>query len=130
MRAGESLVKFRSDEDSITLYAQALIGAKQYARAASVLDPVAAKPEAKGPTLYLSGFAQTQAKNYPKAVAALERAAQKTPNDVNIYRILGYDYEVSKQYAKALGAYEKGLQLAPGDPDFKESADRVRPFAK
>ena len=130
VRAGESLVKFRSDEDSISLYAQALIGAKQYARAASALEPVAAKPEAKGTTLYLSGFAQTQAKNYPKAITALERAAQKTPNDVNIYRILGYDYEVSKQYSKALGAYEKGLQLAPGDPDLKESADRVRPFAK
>src|SRR5437588_5841431 len=130
VRTGESLVKFRFDEDSIMLYAQALIGAKQYARAATVLEPVIAKPEVKGATLYLSGFAQTQAKNYPKAVAALERAAQKTPNDVNIYRILGYDYEVSKQYAKALGAYEKGLQLAPGDPDFKESAERVRPFAK
>ena len=44
--------------------------------------------------------------------------------------MLGYDYEVSKQYAKALAAYEKGLQLAPTDPDLKESADRVRPFAK
>ncbi|HEV8587991.1 MAG TPA: tetratricopeptide repeat protein, partial [Pyrinomonadaceae bacterium] len=61
---------------------------------------------------------------------ALERAAEKTPNDVNIYRMLGYDYEVSKQYAKALAAYEKGLQLMPGDADLKESADRVRPFAK
>ena len=130
IRAGESLVKFRPDEDSTALYAQALIGAKQYLRAATVLEPVAAKPEAKGTTLYLAGFAQTQAKNYPKAVAVLERAAQKTPTDVNIYRILGYDYEVSKQYAKALGAYEKGLQLVPGDADLKESADRVRPFAK
>ena len=49
---------------------------------------------------------------------------------MNIYRMLGYDYEVSKQYAKALTAYEKGLQLQPGDADLKESADRVRPFAK
>jgi hypothetical protein len=44
--------------------------------------------------------------------------------------MLGYDYEVSKQYAKALTAYEKGLQLLPGDTDLKDSADRVRPFAK
>jgi cytochrome c-type biogenesis protein CcmH/NrfG len=44
--------------------------------------------------------------------------------------MLGYDYEVSKQYAKALTAYEKGLQLLPSDADLKESADRVRPFAK
>ena len=129
-RAGESLVKFRSDEDSTMLYAQALIGSKQYARAAAVLDPIAAKSDAKGPTLYLIGFAHTQAKNYPKAIVALERAALKTPGDVNIYRILGYDYEVSKQYAKALGAYEKGLQLAPADVDLKDSAERVRPFAK
>ena len=84
----------------------------------------------KGSTLYLLGFVQTQAKNYPKAIAALERAAQKTPNDVNVFRILGYDYEVSKQYAKALDAYEKGLRLVPADSDLKESADRVRPFAR
>jgi tetratricopeptide (TPR) repeat protein len=130
VRAGESLVKLRPDETSTMLYAQALVGSKQYARAASVLESVAAKPEAKGATLYLLGFAQTQAKNYPKAIAALERAAQSTPNDVNIYRMLGYDYEISKLYAKALAAYERGLQLAPADPDLKESADRVRPFAK
>ncbi|HEY5837967.1 MAG TPA: tetratricopeptide repeat protein, partial [Pyrinomonadaceae bacterium] len=72
----------------------------------------------------------TQTKNYPKAILALERAAEKTPDDVNIYRMLGYDYEVSKQYGKALVAYERGLQLAPNDSDLKESAERVRPFAK
>ena len=130
VRAGESLVKLRPDENSTMLYAQALIGSKQYARAASVLEPITSKPDAKGATLYLLGFAQTQAKNYPKAITALERAAQKTPDDVNIYRMLGYDYEVLKQYAKALAAYEKGLQLAPTDAELKESAERVRPFAK
>jgi tetratricopeptide (TPR) repeat protein len=46
-----------------------------------------------------------------------------------VYRELGYAYEVTKQYAKALGAYEKGLSLAPADADFKESSERVRPFA-
>ena len=130
VRAGENLVRLRPDEASTVLYAQALIGSKQYVRAASVLEPVAAKPQAKGATLYLLGFAQTQAKNYVKGIAALERAAQSSPNDVNIYRMLGYDYEVSKQYAKALAAYEKGLQLVPADSDLKESAERVRPFAK
>jgi len=94
------------------------------------LEPFAAKPDAKGATLYLLGLSHTQAKNYPKAITALERAARVTPQDVNVYRMLGYDYEVSKQYAKVLAAYEKGLQLAPGDADLKESADRVRPFAK
>jgi cytochrome c-type biogenesis protein CcmH/NrfG len=49
---------------------------------------------------------------------------------VNIYRELGYAYEVSKQYSKALAAYQKGVQLAPDDADFKESVERVRPFAK
>ena len=130
VRAGEALTRLRPDENSVTLLAQALIRAQQYARAATVLEPIAAKPEAKGTTLYLLGLSHTQAKNYPKAISALERAAEKTPADVNIYRMLGYDYEVSKQYAKALSAYEKGLQLAPGDADLKESADRVRPFAK
>jgi len=130
IRAGETLNRLRPDETSATLLAQALIRAQQFVRAAAVLDPVAAKPDAKGPTLYLLGFAQTQAKNYPKAITALERAAQLTPQDVNIYRMLGYNYEVSKQYAKALSAYEKGLQIAPNDADLKESADRIRPFAK
>ena len=130
IRAGETLARLRPDESSAALLAQALIRAQQYARAATVLEPFAAKPEVKGTTLYLLGLSQTQVKNYPKAIAALERAAEKTPQDVNIYRMLGYDYEVSKQYAKALTAYEKGLQLQPGDSDLKESADRVRPFAK
>jgi tetratricopeptide (TPR) repeat protein len=130
IRAGETLSRLRPDETSAALLAQALIRAQQYARAATVLEPFATKPEVKGTTLYLLGLSQTQAKNYPKAILALERAAEKTPEDVNIYRMLGYDYEVSKQYAKALTAYEKGLQLQPADADLKESADRVRPFAK
>jgi tetratricopeptide (TPR) repeat protein len=49
---------------------------------------------------------------------------------VNVYRELGYAYEVTKQYAKALAAYQKGATLAPSDPDFKESIERVKPFAK
>ena len=71
-----------------------------------------------------------QAQNFPKAIAALEQAAAKTPDNAEVYRLLGFSYESSKQYAKALAAYEKGLQLAPADAYFKESADRVRPFAK
>jgi tetratricopeptide (TPR) repeat protein len=130
VRAGETLARLRPDENSNALLAQALIRAQQFARAATVLEPFAAKADAKGSTLYLLGLSHTQAKNYPKAITALERAAKVTPQDVNIYRMLGYDYEVSKQYAKALGAYEKGLQLAPDDADLKESAERVRPFAK
>jgi tetratricopeptide (TPR) repeat protein len=130
VRAGETLARLRPDENSNALLAQALIRAQQYARAATVLEPFAAKPDVKGTTLYLLGLSHTQAKNYPKAISALERAAKLTPADVNIYRMLGYDYEVSKQYAKALVAYEKGLQLAPADAELKESAERVRPFAK
>lgn len=130
VRAGENLARLRPEEGSAALLAQALIRAQQFARAATVLEPFATKSDVKGTTLYLLGLSHTQAKNYPKAIVALERAAEKTPQDVNIYRMLGYDYEVSKQYAKALTAYEKGLQLLPSDADLKESADRVRPFAK
>jgi tetratricopeptide (TPR) repeat protein len=130
VRAGETLLRLRPDENSAALLAQALIRAQQFARAATVLEPYAAKTDTKGTTLYLLGLSHTQAKNYVKAISALEKAAEKTPQDINIYRMLGYDYEVSKQYAKALGAYEKGLQLAPDDADLKESAERVRPFAK
>lgn len=130
IRSGETLARLRPDENSAALLAQALIRAQQFARAATVLEPYLAKPETKGATLYLLGWSHTQAKNYPKAITALEQAAVKSPDDVNIFRVLGYDYEVSKQYAKALRAYERGLKLVPEDPDLKESAERVRPFAK
>jgi tetratricopeptide (TPR) repeat protein len=130
VRAGESLTRVRTDAEAATLFAQALIGAKQFPRAATVLERVTVGDDAKGVTLYLLGVAHSRARNFPKAIAALERAAVKTPDDVNIYRELGYAYEVSKQYGKALEAYEKGAALAPGDTDFKESAERVRPAAQ
>jgi tetratricopeptide (TPR) repeat protein len=129
VRAGEGLIKVRTDADAVTLFGQALIGSQQYARAASALERAAAAGDAKGVTFYLLGIAHSRAKNFPKAIAALESAAAKTPGDVNVYRELGYAYEVSKQYAKALDAYQKGSNLAPADADFKESIERVRPFA-
>jgi tetratricopeptide (TPR) repeat protein len=130
VRAGEGLTRVRTDAQANTLFAQALIGAKQFARAATVLERFVTAQDASPSALYLYGIAQSRAKNFPKAINALERAATKTPDDANLYRELGYAYEVSKQYAKALAAYEKGLQLAPNDADFKESAERVRPYAK
>jgi tetratricopeptide (TPR) repeat protein len=120
----------RSDEEAAGLYARALIGAKQYARAAVALERPAASDNASGLTLYLLGLAYSRANNFPKAIAALERALAKSPADVNSYRELGYDYEKTKQYAKAFGIYQKALDVAPNDADFKESLERVRPFAK
>jgi tetratricopeptide (TPR) repeat protein len=130
VRAGEGLTRVRTDADAAMLYGQALIGAKQYTRAAVALERAAAGEQAKGPAIYLLGVAYSRAENYPKAIAALERAAARTPDDVNIYRELGYAYEVSKLYAKALAAYQKGAELAPADTNFKESIERVQPFAK
>src|SRR5689334_2160421 len=130
VRAGEGLIKLRTDAEAVTLFGQALIGSKQYARAASALERATAAPDASGVTFYLLGVAHSRATNFPKAIAALETAAKKTPDDVNVYRELGYAYEVTKQYAKALAAYEKGLALAPNDPDLKEAVERVKPFAK
>jgi len=130
VRAGEGLIKIKTDAEAVTLFGQALIGAEQYARAAAALERATLAPDAKGVTFYLLGIAQSRAKNFPKAIAALQTASQKSPDDINVYRELGYAYEVTKQYAKALGAYQKGLTLAPGDSDFKEAAERVRPFAK
>lgn len=129
VRAGEGLIKVRTDSEAVTLFGQALIGSGQYARAATALERAAADTGAPGVTFYLLGVAHSRAKNFPKAIAALEKAATKTPNDVNVYRELGYVQEVMKQYAKALAAYEKGASLAPNDADFKESIERVRPFA-
>ena len=130
VRAGEGLIKLRTDAEAITLFGQALIGSKQYARAAGVLERATAAPDATGVTFYLLGVAHSRAQAFPKAITALETAAKKTPDDVNIYRELGYALEVTKQYAKALAAYQKGATLAPSDPDFKESIERVKPFAK
>lgn len=130
VRAGESLVRVRDDEESGALLGQTLIFSKQYVRAATALERAAVKPDAKGTTLYLLGFAHSRAKNFPKAIVALERAVAQTPDNAEVYRELGFAAESSKQYAKALAAYEKGLQLAPADEYFKESAERVRPFAK
>ena len=129
-RSGEALIKLRTDAEAITLFGQALIGSKQYARAAAALDRAAAAQDASGITLYLLGVAHSRAANFPKAIAAHEMAAKKSPDDVNIYRELGYAHEVTKQYAKALAAYQRGAALAPNDPDLKESIERVKPFAK
>ncbi|HXQ71914.1 MAG TPA: tetratricopeptide repeat protein [Pyrinomonadaceae bacterium] len=129
VRSGEALIKLRTDAEAITLFGQALIGAKQYARAAAALDRATASQDATGVTFYLLGVAHSRAANFPKAIAALDAAAKKTPDDVNIYRELGYAYEVTKQYPKALAAYQKGAALAPSDPDFKESIERVKPVA-
>ncbi|HEY4425407.1 MAG TPA: tetratricopeptide repeat protein [Pyrinomonadaceae bacterium] len=130
VRAGEGLIKLRTDAEAVTLFGQALIGSKQYARAAGVLERATVAPDATGVTFYLLGVANSRAQNFPKAIAALESGAKKSPDDVNVYRELGYAYEVTKQYAKALAAYQKGSSLAPSDPDLKESIERVKPFAK
>lgn len=130
VRAGEALIKLRTDAEAITLFGQALIGSKQYARAAAALEKASAAPDANPITFYLLGVAHSRAANFPKAIAALETAAKKSPDDVNVYRELGYAYEVTKQFVKALAAYQRGAALAPNDPDFKESVERVKPFAK
>ena len=131
VRSSDALVRLRpNDEPAATLNGQALISAKQFARAVTVLERAGANPNAQSQTLYLLGVAYSRAKNFPKAIATFERAAAKTADDPNIYRELGYAYEVSKQYAKALSAYQKGAELLPDDEDFQQSVERVRPFAK
>jgi tetratricopeptide (TPR) repeat protein len=130
VRSGEALIKLRTDAEAITLFGQALIGSKQYARAAGALEKATTSQDATPVTFYLLGVAHSRAANFPKAIAALETAAKKSPDDVNVYRELGYAYEVTKQFAKALAAYQRGAALAPSDADFKESIERVKPFAK
>lgn len=130
VRASEALVRASETPDSLGLLARALIGAKQYPRAATVLERATAGADAKPDSLYLLGVAYSQTKSYPKAIAALERAAAKSADDASIHSLLGYNYEVTKQYSKALAAYERAAQLSPDDASLKESVERVRPFAK
>src|SRR5687767_14553632 len=61
VRAGEGLIKLRTDAEAITLFGQALIGSKQYARAAGVLERATAAPDATGVTFYLLGVAHSRA---------------------------------------------------------------------
>jgi tetratricopeptide (TPR) repeat protein len=131
VRSSDALLRVRqNDEAASALSGQALIGAKQFARAVTVLERAGANPNAQAQTLYLLGVAYSRAKSFPKAIATFERAAAKTADDPNIYRELGYAYEVSKQYGKALAAYRKGAELLPDDEDFRQSVERVQPFAK
>lgn len=130
VRAADSLARVRNDARSALLQGQALVFAKQFPKAVAALERAAASPQAPDETFYLLGYAHTQSKNFPKAITALEQAAAKTPQNAEVFRLLGFSYESSQQYAKALAAYEKGLQLAPADAYFKESAERVRPYAK
>ena len=130
VRAADSLARVRPDARSALLQGQALVFAKQFPKAVLALERAAASQQAPDETYYLLGYAHTQAKNFPKAIAALEQAAAKTPQNAEVFRLLGFSYESSQNYAKALAAYERGLALAPADAYFKESAERVRPYAK
>jgi tetratricopeptide (TPR) repeat protein len=130
VKAGEQLTRQSQAAEDTLLYAQALIGAKQYAKAVPLLEKSAAAKPTDGRIFFLLGAAQLRANNMPKAIAAFEQAAKLTPKDTNIYRELGYAYEVQKQYAKALAAYQKGATLAPSDQYFQESIVRVKPYAK
>jgi tetratricopeptide (TPR) repeat protein len=131
-RAAENLTRLRPDESSYELYGRTLIYAKKYPLAVSALEK-AATERASATTFFLLGDAQLRAGNTPQAIAAFNRAVLKSPDDqllLSIYRELGYAYEVTKDYKNALDVYQKALQLAPNDASFKESVERVRPFAK
>jgi tetratricopeptide (TPR) repeat protein len=56
VRAGEGLIKVKTDAEAVTLFGQALIGSEQYARAAAALERATLAPDAKGVTFYLLGI--------------------------------------------------------------------------
>jgi hypothetical protein len=113
-----------------TQRAFALLQQKQYDAAIKEAKQIAAADPKNAEAWKIAGFAELELKQYEEAAAALERAATKSTDNPEIFRELGYVYENLKQYAKALSAYERGLQIAPDDADLKESAERIRPFAK
>src|SRR5689334_18192286 len=57
VRAGEGLIKLRTDVEAVTLFGQALIGSKQFARAATALERASTAQDATGVTFYLLGVA-------------------------------------------------------------------------
>lgn len=132
VRAGERLYRLRPDARSAILYGQALIAARQFTRAVTVLTRASqgAQTPESATALYLLGVAHSRARAYPRAITALEAAAARTPNDANIQRELGYAYEVTRQSARALAAYQRGAEIAPDDAGFRESIERVRPLVR
>jgi hypothetical protein len=48
VRAGEGLIKVRTDAEAVTLFGQALIGSEQYPRAAAALERATLGTDAKG----------------------------------------------------------------------------------
>jgi tetratricopeptide (TPR) repeat protein len=130
VRAAERLYRLRTDTRSALVYGQALINARQFARAVTVLTQASQGDSPESATaLYLLGVAHSRARAYPRAITALEAAARRSPNDANVQRELGYAYEVTRQFARALAAYERGAEIAPDDSGFREAVERVRPFA-
>ena len=130
VRAAERLYRLRTDARSALVYGQALINARQFTRAVTVLTQASQGDSPESATaLYLLGVAHSRARAYPRAITALEAAARRSPNDANIQRELGYAYEVTRQFARALAAYERGAEIAPDDAGFREAVERVRPFA-
>ena len=128
VRAGEGLIKLRTDAEAITLFGQALIGSKQYARAAERSNARTAAQDATGVTFYLLAW-PIHARQFPEGDRRVrEAAAKKSPDDVNIYRELGYAFEVTSSMRKRW--LRISAALAPSDPDLKESIERVKPFAK
>ncbi|MEJ7618570.1 MAG: tetratricopeptide repeat protein [Pyrinomonadaceae bacterium] len=79
VRAGEGLLKVANDEPAAAFLAQALIGAKQYARAATTLERYAAGANTQGSTLYLLGVAHSRTKAFPKRSPPLSAPARKIP---------------------------------------------------
>ena len=113
------------------MYAQALINARQSARAVTVLSRHAQEDTTEsGTALYLLGVAYSRSRDYPRAITSLEAAAERNTSDPNIRRELGYAYEVTRQYARSLAAYERGAELAPDDTGLREAVERVRPLVR
>ena len=96
-------------------------------RAATVLEQLAAKPNADGTTLYLLGFAYSRAKNFPKAAAALERAAIKRPATLKSFASRATSTKPTSSTPKLSPPTSAACRLRPTTPTSKKQR---RAFAR
>ena len=97
-------------------YASALRRAKEYERAAIILDPIANNPDM--PSVAKTEFAAIQLAlgNNKQAEQFAQKAVLQNENDFRAYHYLGIALDAEGRHPEAERAFRKGLAIWQGDP--------------
>ena len=113
----EQLYKRSPQDPAKTInYASALRKAKEYERAAIILDPLANNPEM--PSVAKTEFAAIQLAlgNNKQAEKYAQRAVLQNESDFRAYHYLGIALDAEGRHPEAERAFRKGLAIWQGDP--------------